>query len=81
MRAGRLLVLGLLVGAPLHGHQIRRAAELSRIEHWGGAKVGALYGMLHRLEAEGLIQPSRVERVGRRPERTVYRISPEALRN
>jgi DNA-binding PadR family transcriptional regulator len=72
----RLLILGLLAEAPLHGHQIRRAAELSGIEHWGGVKVGALYGMLHRLEAEGLVEPVRVEQSGRRPQRTVYAITP-----
>lgn len=71
----RLLILGLLAGGPLHGHQIRRAAEQSGIEQWGGVKVGALYGMLHRLEAEGLIEPVRVEQEGRRPQRTVYAIT------
>ncbi|WP_152361210.1 PadR family transcriptional regulator [Microlunatus speluncae] len=71
----RLLILGLLAEAPLHGHQIRRAADLSGIEHWGEVKVGALYGMLRRLEAEGLIEPVRVEQEGRRPQRTVYAIT------
>lgn len=73
----RLLILGLLAGGPLHGHQIRRAAEQSGIEQWGGVKVGALYGMLHRLEAEGLTEPVRIEQEGRRPQRTVYAITVE----
>lgn len=73
----RLLVLGLLVEAPQHGHQIRRVAEQSGIEHWGGVKVGALYGMLHRLEAEALIEVVRTEQHGRRPQRTVYAITDE----
>jgi len=73
----RLLILGLLVEAPQHGHQIRRAAEQSGIEQWGGVKVGALYGMLHRLEAEGLIEPVRTEQQGHRPQRTVYAITDE----
>ncbi|MBM7790707.1 PadR family transcriptional regulator [Tenggerimyces flavus] len=71
----RLLILGLLAEAPLHGHQIRRAADQSGIEHWGGVKVGALYGMLHRLESEELIEPVRTEQDGRRPQRTVYAIT------
>jgi DNA-binding PadR family transcriptional regulator len=75
----RLLILGLLAEGPLHGHQIRRAAELSGIEQWGGVKVGALYGMLHRLEAEGLIEPVRVEQEGRRPKRTVYAITSDGF--
>jgi len=73
----RLLILGLLAGGPLHGHQIRRAAEQTGVEQWGGVKVGALYGMLHRLESESLVEPVRVEREGRRPQRTVYAITDE----
>lgn len=73
----RLLILGLLAGGPLHGHQIRRTAELTGIEQWGGVKVGALYGMLHRLETEGLIKPVRTEQEGNRPQRTVYAITEE----
>lgn len=71
----RLLVLGLLANGPLHGHQIRRMAELAGIETWGDVKVGALYGMLHRLEAEDLIEPLRTEQDGNRPQRTVYAIT------
>jgi DNA-binding PadR family transcriptional regulator len=73
----RLLVLGLLASGPMHGHQIRRTAEQTDIEQWGGVKVGALYGMLHRLEAEGLVAPVRAEQEGRRPQRTVYAITDE----
>ena len=73
----RLLILGLLCAEPLHGHQIRRIAEQTGIEEWGDLKVGALYGMLHRLEREGLIEPVRVERESARPQRTVYAITAE----
>ncbi|HVX45863.1 MAG TPA: PadR family transcriptional regulator [Mycobacteriales bacterium] len=75
----RLLILGLLAGGPLHGHQIRRTAEMTGIEQWGGVKVGALYGMLHRMEGEGLIEPARTEQAGNRPQRTVYRITDEGF--
>ena len=71
----RLMVLGLLADGPLHGHQIRRTAEMTGIETWGGVKVGALYGMLHRLESEALIEPVRTEQDGNRPQRTVYAIT------
>ncbi|MGZ4463620.1 MAG: PadR family transcriptional regulator, partial [Gaiellaceae bacterium] len=67
----RLLILGLLATGPMHGHQIRHSAELGDIERWGGVKVGSLYGMLHRLELEGLIEEARSEQEGRRPARTV----------
>lgn len=75
----RLMILGLLAGGPLHGHQIRRIAEETGVEQWGGVKVGALYGMLHRLEGEGLIEPVKVEQQGNRPQRTVYEITPDGL--
>jgi len=45
MSATRILVLGLLaVRGPMHGHQLRRVAEMINIESWGDVKVGALYG-------------------------------------
>ena len=73
----RLLVLGLLAGGPLHGHQIRRTAEQSGAAQWAGVNVGGLYGMLHRLEIEGLVAPVRTEQEGHRPQRTVYAITDE----
>jgi DNA-binding PadR family transcriptional regulator len=73
----RLLILGLLAGGPRHGHKIRRIAEFSDIERWGGVTVGSLYGMLHRLEEEGLIEEARKEQEGQRPARTIYAITEE----
>src|SRR3954452_10848801 len=76
MSATRILVLGLLaVRGPMHGHQLRRVAEMINIESWGDVKVGALYGAIHRLEAEQLIHPLRSEQQGRFPARTVYEIT------
>jgi DNA-binding PadR family transcriptional regulator len=78
MSATRLLVLGMLdTRGPMHGHQIRRQAELINIENWGDVKIGGLYGALHRMEAEDLIRPVRTERAGRYPARTVYAITDE----
>ncbi|QBD83141.1 PadR family transcriptional regulator [Ktedonosporobacter rubrisoli] len=73
----RLLVLGMLARGQMHGHQIRREAELRDVEQWAGIRPGALYGALHRLEEEGLIQPSHTEQAGRFPARTVYSITAE----
>jgi len=71
----RLIALSLLDAQSMHGHQIRREAELRQIRDWGGVRVGSLYGALHRLEREGLIESVREEREGRRPTRTVYAIT------
>jgi DNA-binding PadR family transcriptional regulator len=76
MNLSRLTILGLLAErGPMHGHQIRRAAELTNAEVWGGITGGALYAELRRLAAEGLIRPVRTEQVGRRPARTVYELT------
>ena len=39
--------------------------------------VGALYRELRTMEGEGLVAATRTEKVGKRPERTVYAITPE----
>src|ERR1700730_14165554 len=78
MNMSRLMILGVLAErGPMHGHQIRRTAELTNAEVWGGITGGALYAELRRLSAEGLIEAVREEREGRRPARTVYQITDE----
>jgi DNA-binding PadR family transcriptional regulator len=73
-----LFVLGALARrGPMYGHQIRRHARLDRTELWSEVKPGSLYGALHRLESEGLIEPVRTEQPGNRPARTVYAITGE----
>src|SRR5579859_274553 len=78
MNMSRLMILGVLAErGPMHGHQIRRTAELTNAEVWGGITGGALYAELRKLHAEGLVQAVREEQVGRRPARTVYQITQE----
>jgi DNA-binding PadR family transcriptional regulator len=72
------MVLGTLARhGPRHGHEIRRLAEVTNVGEWGGVSVGALYRELRTMEGEGLVEPVRTERVGRRPARTVYAITAE----
>lgn len=74
----RLFVLGSLdARGAMHGHHLRLLAEEERIHLWTDVSVGALYGALKRLAAEGLIAGERVEREGTYPERQVYAITPE----
>jgi DNA-binding PadR family transcriptional regulator len=78
MNLTRLMALGVLVrSGPSHGHHIRRIAELTDVGEWGGVSVGALYRELRAMEREGLVEAARTERVGNRPERTVYAITEE----
>jgi DNA-binding PadR family transcriptional regulator len=72
----RLFVLGALADeGEMHGHQLRQLAELEHIDQWTDITVGALYGALKRLSAEGLIEEARTEQVGGYPERVVWRIT------
>ena len=77
----RLFILGTLATTgPLHGHQIRQQAQFDRTESWADIKVGSVYGALKRLTTEGLVREVRTERVGNRPERTVFEITAEGKR-
>jgi DNA-binding PadR family transcriptional regulator len=78
----RLFILGTLAASgPLHGHQIRQQAQTDRAEAWADIQVGSVYGALKRMAREGLVREVRTERVGNRPERTVYEITREGRRS
>ncbi|GLK99329.1 PadR family transcriptional regulator [Dactylosporangium matsuzakiense] len=76
MNLTRLVILGLLVerGAQ-HGHELRRAAQATKADEWAGVGAGSLHRELRKLADDELIEPLRVERVDRRPERTVYQVT------
>jgi DNA-binding PadR family transcriptional regulator len=77
----RLFILGALTKhGPMYGHQLRRDARMDRTEMWSEVQPGSLYSALHRLAAEGLIEPLRTEQDGQLPARTVYGITAEGRR-
>ena len=81
MSSIRVFILGTLAqSGPLHGHQIRQQAQADHAELWADVHVGSLYGALKRLANEGLVREVRTERVGNRPERTVYEITADGRR-
>jgi DNA-binding PadR family transcriptional regulator len=81
MNPTRLFVLGALAKhGPMYGHQLRRDARMDRTDLWSDVRPGSLYGALHRLAAEGLIEPLRTEQAGNLPARTVYAITAEGRR-
>lgn len=61
----------------MHGHQLKLLAEQEHVQMWTDISVGALYGAMKRLAAEGLINEVRTEREGSYPERQVYAITDE----
>jgi DNA-binding PadR family transcriptional regulator len=76
MNLTKLVILGLLAerGAQ-HGHQLRHDIRLTKADEWAGVGAGSLHRELRKLANDGLIEAVRVERVERRPERTVYQIT------
>jgi DNA-binding PadR family transcriptional regulator len=74
----RVFILsGLAARGEMHGHQLRLLAEEEHIDQWTDITVGALYGAIKRLAAEGLIEERRTEREGSFPPRQVWDITPE----
>ena len=72
----RLFVLATLDRlGEAHGHEVAREAAVDRMETWAHVSQGALYSALRKCEADHLVEPVRVEQVGRFPSRTVYRLT------
>ena len=59
----------------MHGHRLRLTAERYRVHLWTDITVGAVYGAMKRLAAEGLLRESGREREGNRPTRQLYEIT------
>jgi PadR family transcriptional regulator PadR len=73
-----LLILRTLIYGPAHGHAIAKhiqsSSETLRIE------TGSLYPALHRLEAQGLVQPEwRLSDKGKRAK--YYKLTPAGKRH
>ncbi len=70
-----VLLLALLHERPMHPYQLhqtlveRHATRLVRVN------PGAVYHGIEKLEREGLVEQEGVDREGRRPERTTYRLT------
>jgi len=72
-----LAVLGLLRERAMHPYEMQRQLHLRHVDELLGLKRGSLYHSINQLQRAGLIEPIETSREGRRPERTVYRITPD----
>lgn len=72
-------VLALLREAPMHPYQMQRLLRVRHKEAILVLKRGSLYHAIDRLERQGFIKVKTITREGKRPERTVYRITPQGL--
>lgn len=72
----RLFVLATLDRlGEAHGHEVAREAAQDRMDTWAHVSQGSLYAALRKCANDGLVVEVRVERVGRFPARTVYRLT------
>ena len=69
-----LTALALLSEQPSHPYEIQRQIR-GRHKDFAAGKTRALYHAIDELVAEGLVEPMETSRDGRRPERTVFRIT------
>jgi len=60
---------------PMHGHHLRMEAERKHVPLWTDISVGAVYGAMQRLAAEGLLREAGQHREGNRPTRQLYEIT------
>jgi DNA-binding PadR family transcriptional regulator len=71
-----LTVLALLAERPLHPYEMQRLMR-ERRKDFAIGKARSFYDAVNRLLRDGLIEPLETSREGKRPERTVYRITAE----
>src|SRR6478609_7348668 len=72
-----LMVLVLLAEAPMHPYEMQRLMQWRGKDDVVRVQRGSLYPAVERLMRAGLIESRETERAGRRPERTVYRLTEE----
>jgi DNA-binding PadR family transcriptional regulator len=70
-----LAVLACLAERPMHPYEIATTLRARKKDESVRLNYGSLYTVVESLLRHGLIMPQETEREGRRPERTVYRIT------
>src|SRR6516162_10501112 len=75
-----LTVLCLLYTRPMHPYEMQRLIREWHKDEFLDLKRGSLYHAIDRLRRAGLIDPVETSREGRRPERTVYRLTEQGQR-
>ena len=73
----RLLILWLLSEHPRHGYQIKSILTDPGFAFWFPIEDASIYAMLRSLTKQGLARVAGEERVGNRPNRTLYKITPD----
>ncbi|GAA4441477.1 PadR family transcriptional regulator [Phytohabitans houttuyneae] len=74
-----LTVLNSLVERPMHPYELASVLRARGKDHSIKIKWGSLYTVMQNLEKHGFVEATGTTREGRRPERTVYAITPAGL--
>ena len=72
-----LAVLGLLHERPRHPYDIAYTMHHRHMDEHIKLSLGTMYHVVEQLQRQGWVQPIETAREGRRPERTVYTVTPE----
>jgi len=70
-----LAILELLAEGPKHPYEMRQHMHQRGTERAIPTKAASVYDTVERLTRAGFIEPVLVNREGRRPERTIYRLT------
>ncbi|KAB2341267.1 PadR family transcriptional regulator [Actinomadura rudentiformis] len=70
-----LIVLRMLHEQPMHPYELQQQIRIRAYDVAVKLTHGSLYNTVERLAVGGLIEPMETSREGRRPERTVYKIT------
>lgn len=73
----KLVILGLLKAGPKHGYKIK--SEISKIRDIFSLDNKSIYYPLRMMERQGLLIKTK-DRLGRRPEKYVYKLTPQGER-
>ena len=73
-------VLGLLAERPRHPYDIAFTMQGRGMHEHIKLSLGTLYHVVEQLQRLGWIRPTETAREGRRPERTIYEVTPEGQR-
>lgn len=74
-----LAVLSCLTERPMHPYEISTTLRHRGKEQSIKLNYGSLYSVVEKLQKHGLIEPKETVREGKRPERTVYQITPAGI--
>ncbi len=70
-----LAVLELLGEGPMHPYEMKQRMRERGHERAISVKAASIYDTVERLAAAGFVEPVETNREGRRPERTIYRLT------